>query len=295
MLHNTNRPTTRSLVRPNYSNVYIARSRIHGTGVYAAHDITARTRILPYDGTQLNSKEFAVRYLDVQPKYAMKVKLQNQPTHYIDAQFDLWALGRFINASDFPQHKRRPNCQCTSDPEGRLWITALRHIKEGEELLCPYGESYWGERRSLNDFHRVPTERIHLDRTKYCSKPLALTVQRKILRSLQEHGAQNFREIVGDPAIRLAISDGCATYETKRGSLLKQQLDLLERDGKVSFNFGAQQYLIPQQFQTLLVSIVSENTQPMQVDHLCSTLRGPRRCSNIPLVRPSLPYDPNFY
>ena len=65
----------------------------------------------------------------------------------LDDEFDLdghveWNPARFLN------HSCAPNCEAVCE-EGRIWITALRDIRPGEEVTFNYGYD-------LEDFQEHP-------------------------------------------------------------------------------------------------------------------------------------------
>lgn len=49
-----------------------------------------------------------------------------------------WNKAKYIN------HSCKPNCEADG-PRGHVYITALKNIKEGEELTYDYGEEYFDE------------------------------------------------------------------------------------------------------------------------------------------------------
>ena len=101
-------------------------SAIHGTGGYARKDIPASTVIVEYVGERINKPESVRRCED-----------NNVYIFTIDEEWDLdgnvsWNPARFIN------HSCAPNCEAEWD-EGRIFINALRDLKQGEELTFNYG------------------------------------------------------------------------------------------------------------------------------------------------------------
>lgn len=104
----------------------VRQSTIHGTGGYARKDIPAGTRIIEYVGERIDKAESTRR-----------CEADNEYIFTIDDDWDLdgkqsWNPARFIN------HSCAPNCEAEWD-EGRIFINALRDIKQGEELFFNYG------------------------------------------------------------------------------------------------------------------------------------------------------------
>ena len=101
-------------------------------GLYAIKDIKEGTRIIDYVGKIITKKktEECEKFDNSKPIY-----LFNLNTRY-DLDGDVsWNTARLIN------HSCLNNC----DYKGKglkLWVTAIRDIKKGEELTCDYGFSY---------------------------------------------------------------------------------------------------------------------------------------------------------
>ena len=104
----------------------VRQSAIHGTGGYARKDISSGTRIIEYVGERIDKIESAKR-----------CEAENAYIFTIDDDYDLdgsvaWNPAKFIN------HSCAPNCEAEWD-EGRIYINALRDLKQGEELTFNYG------------------------------------------------------------------------------------------------------------------------------------------------------------
>lgn len=120
--------TAASLASPYHR---LRRSRIHGTGVFAARAIAANTRIMPYQGERISSEE-ADRRHPANPE---------DPYHTF---FFALADGRVIdggrrgNDARWINHSCAPNCE--AQQIGRsIYIVALTDIRRGEELYYDYG------------------------------------------------------------------------------------------------------------------------------------------------------------
>ena len=104
----------------------------NGRGLYAIKDIKKGTRIIDYVGKIITKKktEECKKFDNSKPIY-----LFNLNNRY-DLDGDVsWNIARLINHS----------CSNNCDYEGKglkLWVTAVRDIKKGEELTCDYGFSY---------------------------------------------------------------------------------------------------------------------------------------------------------
>ena len=104
----------------------------NGQGLYSTKDIKKGTRIIDYVGKIITKKkaEKSTKFDNLKPIY-----LFNLNDRY-DLDGDVsWNTARLIN------HSCLNNC----DYEGqglKLWVTAIKDIKKGEEITCDYGFSY---------------------------------------------------------------------------------------------------------------------------------------------------------
>jgi len=106
--------------------IEVRQSTIHGTGGWARKDIPAGTRLIEYVGERIDKAESTRR-----------CEADNEYIFTIDDDWDLdgkqpWNPARFLN------HSCAPNCEAEWD-EGRIFINALRDLKQGEELTFNYG------------------------------------------------------------------------------------------------------------------------------------------------------------
>ena len=101
-------------------------SRIHGTGVFARTALAEGTRIVEYLGERV-TKEESLRRRQGGNFFVFIVTDQFD----IDGAVD-WNPARFIN------HSCAPNCEARLADE-RIWISALRDLRAGEELTFNYG------------------------------------------------------------------------------------------------------------------------------------------------------------
>ena len=106
--------------------VSIRSSSIHGTGGFARRDIPAGERILEYVGERIDK-----------PESLRRCEADNPFIFTLDEQNDLdgnvpWNPARFLN------HSCAPNCEAEL-VEGRIWISTVRLVREGEELTFNYG------------------------------------------------------------------------------------------------------------------------------------------------------------
>lgn len=116
------------------NNVYLARSRIQGLGLYATRDIEKHTMVIEYIG-QLIRNEIAERneaIYEAQNRGVYMFRLEEN--RVVDATLS-GGLARYMN------HSCNPNCVAEVvqiDRENKILIIANRRITRGEELTYDY-------------------------------------------------------------------------------------------------------------------------------------------------------------
>ncbi|XP_035994099.1 histone-lysine N-methyltransferase 2C isoform X7 [Fundulus heteroclitus] len=116
------------------SNVYLARSRIQGLGLFAARDIEKQTMVIEYNGTVLRN-EVAIRKAKVyrsQNRAVFMFRIDSE--HVVDAT-QSGGLARYIN------HSCAPNCVAevvTFERGYKIIISCIRRVEKGEELCFDY-------------------------------------------------------------------------------------------------------------------------------------------------------------
>ena len=111
--------------------IAVRRSRIHGSGVYAARRIRKGTRIVEYVGERISHATADARYEDKGQDDGHTFLFIVDGRTVIDA-------GVAGNEARFINHSCDPNCETVIEG-GRVFIEALRTIQPGEELGYEYG------------------------------------------------------------------------------------------------------------------------------------------------------------
>jgi len=101
-------------------------SPIHGLGAFAKTGIPAGTSILEYVGERITKSESLRR-----------CEANNFFIFALDDQWDLDGSSA-SNPARYLNHSCAPNTEAQLDG-GRIWMIALREIREGEELTFDYG------------------------------------------------------------------------------------------------------------------------------------------------------------
>lgn len=108
------------------ANLIFKPSPIHGTGGFAKRDLRKGTLVIEYVGRKVSKKESLAR-----------CEQGNEYIFRLDDDCDIdgnveWNPARFLN------HSCSPNCEAELI-DGKIWIVALRDIKDGEEVTFDYG------------------------------------------------------------------------------------------------------------------------------------------------------------
>jgi hypothetical protein len=117
---------------PRAEPVYVVRrSRIHGSGVYAARRIRKGTRIVEYLGERITHQQADDRYAE---------KGQDDGHTFLFVVDDDVVIDAGVDGNDarFINHSCDPNCDTVIEG-GRVFIEAKRTIQPGEELGYEYG------------------------------------------------------------------------------------------------------------------------------------------------------------
>lgn len=114
------------------SNFIVARSRVHGRGLFARQPVAARRKLGELSGERISQREGRRRAHTL--KCVALVELGDG--YSIDAS-------RGGNCFRYINHSCTPNCYLRVS-RGRVEVYSLRPIKTGEELTCHYGETHHG-------------------------------------------------------------------------------------------------------------------------------------------------------
>jgi SET domain-containing protein len=112
-------------------------SKIHASGLFAKADISAGTRIIEYRGLKI-TKAQSDKIADVHIEANKRAKTVGSVYIFtLNQKYDIngkvtWNLAKYIN------HSCDPNCE-TDIIKGKIWISAIKDIKKGEELSYDYG------------------------------------------------------------------------------------------------------------------------------------------------------------
>lgn len=116
--------------------IRVARSGIHGRGVYARTDIPAGTKIIEYTGERITKAEAHRR----EEQRLARQRRGGDASVYVfelNGRYDLDGRTR-RNPARLINHSCAPNCEA-QNLRGHIWIIARHDIAAGEELTFNYG------------------------------------------------------------------------------------------------------------------------------------------------------------
>lgn len=108
----------------------VRKSKIHGSGVFAARQIRKGTRILEYTGDR-------VSHAEADRRYENRPEDDNHTFLFIVDSRTVIDAGVDGNEARFINHRCDPNCETVIE-DRRVFIEAVRIIESGEELAYDY-------------------------------------------------------------------------------------------------------------------------------------------------------------
>ena len=114
-----------------YPQLFVARSKIHGLGLFAGEDIEWGRRLIEYQGQPLSSKEVKRRQI-FYDSIGFTCLMQFNDGRGIDG-----VVGG--NESRFINHSTEPNVGALRESEWRILFYSLDDIAQGDELTFNYG------------------------------------------------------------------------------------------------------------------------------------------------------------
>ena len=113
------------------------KSSLHGLGLFAFANIKKGEQVIEYIGDKVTKKEGDKR-ADKQIKRAQKNKKNGMVYVFeLNKKYDIDG-GVARNFARFINHSCDPNCE-VEITDNRIWISSIKQIKKGAELLYNYG------------------------------------------------------------------------------------------------------------------------------------------------------------
>ncbi|PIN73512.1 SET domain-containing protein-lysine N-methyltransferase [Candidatus Woesearchaeota archaeon CG10_big_fil_rev_8_21_14_0_10_45_16] len=117
--------------------IIVKSSSIHNKGIFAKTDIPKDAQILEYVGEKITKKE-AERRADLVLNASKNDKTMGAVYLFeLNKRYDIDGNVPY-NTAKYINHSCKPNCDADIY-KGKIWVTALRDIKAGEELGYNYG------------------------------------------------------------------------------------------------------------------------------------------------------------
>ena len=119
---------------------YKKRSSLHGSGLFANHDIKKGEQVIQYIGDKVTKREGDKR-ADKQVKKAEKNKKNGMVYVFeLNKKYDIDG-GVSRNYARFINHSCNPNCE-VDITNNEIWISSIKKIKKGAELTYNYGYAF---------------------------------------------------------------------------------------------------------------------------------------------------------
>tara|TARA_B100000029_G_scaffold378604_1_gene373381 strand:+ start:518 stop:1003 length:486 start_codon:yes stop_codon:yes gene_type:complete len=119
---------------------YKKRSSLHGSGLFANHDIKKGEQVIQYIGDKVTKREGDKR-ADKQIKKAEKNKKNGMVYVFeLNKKYDIDG-GVSRNYARFINHSCDPNCE-VDITNNEIWISSIKKIKKGAELTYNYGYTF---------------------------------------------------------------------------------------------------------------------------------------------------------
>ena len=116
------------------------KSSLHGSGLFALSNIKNGVQVIEYVGDKVTKKEGDKR-ADKQIKKAQKNKSKGMVYVFeLNKRYDIDG-GIARNYARFINHSCDPNCE-EEITSNQIWISSIKRIKKGTELLYNYGYPY---------------------------------------------------------------------------------------------------------------------------------------------------------
>lgn len=118
--------------------VIVKKSKIHGTGVYAAKNIPKGATIIEYVGRKITKKQSEAIYTAQYEKHEKNKEADGAVYIFeLNKKWDIdgnvpWNTARYIN------HSCDPNAETENSGTG-IYITAMKNIPKGTEITYNYG------------------------------------------------------------------------------------------------------------------------------------------------------------
>jgi uncharacterized protein len=114
-----------------YPRLFVARSTIHGLGLFAGEDVEWGQRLIEYQGQRLSKKEVQRRQ-KFYDSIGFSCLMQFGNGEGVDGLFG-------GNESRFINHSSQPNVAALREDESRIVFYSIDDIAQGEELTFNYG------------------------------------------------------------------------------------------------------------------------------------------------------------
>lgn len=124
--------------------LYVKKSKLPkaGKGLFTDTEIKRGEIVCEYEGEKVTWKECLRRNENQEGKGGYYFHITDR--NCVDAQYTLWALGRYANDAGGPSKVAGLKNNAKYEViKNKPYIVAIRKIKPNEEIFVSYGKAYW--------------------------------------------------------------------------------------------------------------------------------------------------------
>ena len=118
----------------------VKKSKIHGSGVFAAKNIKKGTRIIEYIGEKIKKSEGDKRSERRIKKFLDSKETGSVYIFELNKKYDIDGSPEY-NKARYINHSCDPNCE-VDIIDDKIWISSIKNIKKGVELSYDYGYEF---------------------------------------------------------------------------------------------------------------------------------------------------------
>ena len=118
----------------------VRKSKVHGRGVFATQNIKKNIRIIEYIGEKITKAEGDRRSEKMINKYLHSKTKGSVYIFELNKKYDIDGSPEY-NKARYINHSCKPNCE-VDILNGKISISSLKKISEGEELCYDYGYEF---------------------------------------------------------------------------------------------------------------------------------------------------------
>ncbi len=121
-------------------NWFVKKSKIHGSGIFAAREIQKGEKIIQYIGEKIKKNEGDRRSEQRIKKYLNSKTTGSVYIFELNSRYDIDG-SFFYNKARYANHSCNPNCE-VEIIKNEIWISSIKKINKGDEITYDYGYEF---------------------------------------------------------------------------------------------------------------------------------------------------------